>query len=116
MNSLARVHASVLLTHGLLVVVVVGWQLATRPGTEGVIVALLTIVPLLLPWPGLICGKRYTHAWGTLCVLPYLILGVVEAVANPAERLWSGASLILSLLLFAALILYLRVSRPLPAP
>ncbi len=116
MNSIAWVHRGVLLTHGLLLAVAVGWQLTTRPGTGGVIVALLTAVPLLLPWPGLLSGKRYTHAWGTLCVMPCLILGIVEAVANPAERLWSGACLFLALLLFAALVLYLRVTRPVPVP
>lgn len=116
MSSIAQVHRGVLLTHALLLVVAVGWQLATRPGTGGLVAALLTAIPLLLPWPGLLRGKRYTHAWATLCVLPYLIIGIVEAVANPAGRVWSGATLILSLLFFAALILYLRVTRPVPAP
>lgn len=116
MNSIVLVHRGVLLTHGLLLIVAVSWQLTSRPDLEGLILALLTALPLLLPWPGLLRGKRYTHAWGTLCVLPYLIIGIVEAVANPAGRWWSGACLVLSLLFFTALVLYLRVTRPVPAP
>jgi uncharacterized membrane protein len=55
---------------------------------------------------------RKTYAWATLCVIPYFILGVTEALANPETRLWSGLCLALALLLFATLILYLRVSNP----
>lgn len=75
--------------------------------------ALTFSVPLLAPLPGLWRGSRYTHAWATLCVLPYLIVGITESVANHDMRLWAGLMLATSLALFVALIAQLRVTREL---
>jgi uncharacterized membrane protein len=67
-------------------------------------------LPLLAPLPGLLQGRRYTHSWATLCVLPYFIIGVSESVANPALRSWALGLLGCSLLWFFALLSYLRVT------
>jgi len=72
--------------------------------------ALFYCVPLLAPLSGLLKGKRYTHAWATLCVLPYFTVGVTEAVANDGIRYWAMSLLGASLLWFFALITYLRVT------
>ena len=110
-----RANQIVLLLLACLLVVVVAWQLSTGPSARGLLVAAILATPLLLPIKGLWQGSRYTHAWATLCVIPYFIVGTVEAVANPAERTWAGACLALSLALFCALIAYLRLTRP-PRP
>ncbi len=111
-----RARRGVLATHGLLLLLVIAWQLSAQPTLTGLGLALLVAVPLLLPWRGLLEGHRFTHIWSTLCVLPYLLMGMVESVANPAARTWAGACILLALAFFAALILYLRVTRPaLPA-
>lgn len=68
-------------------------------------------LPLLAPLPGLWRGSRYTHAWATLCVLPYFIVGMTESIANHAVRMWAGLMLVTSLALFIALIAQLRVTR-----
>jgi uncharacterized membrane protein len=68
-------------------------------------------VPLWLPLRGLLRRRRRTYAWATLCVIPYFVLGVTEAVANPMQRLWAGACLAIALALFVALIAYLRLTR-----
>jgi len=59
---------------------------------------------------GLIHRSRRTHAAMTLCVIPYFVLGVTEAVANPSARWWAALCLSLALLLFVALIGYLRLT------
>src|SRR5262245_56198474 len=110
MKALSAARKAVLVSHALLLGTLVLWQVTARPGGAGWGFALVLAVPLLLPWPGLLRGKRYTHAWSTLCVLPYLVLGVVESVADPASRLWSGTCLALSLVFFASAVLYLRIS------
>lgn len=107
-----RARRGVLLTHGLLLTIVIAWQLSTHPNRTGVGLALLAAVPLLLPWYGLLRGHRLTHIWGTLCVMPYLVMGVMEAIADPEQRGWARACILLALCFFAALILYLRVTRP----
>lgn len=72
--------------------------------------------PLWLPLPWLIRGNRFTYAAMTLCVIPYFVLGVTEAVANPAVRMWAGLCLICALALFVALIAYLRLTRVTSSP
>src|SRR5690606_9674915 len=95
-----------------LIVLVLGWQLSHGFGIGRIALTALLVTPLLLPLRGLVRGNRRTYAWATLCVIPYFILGVTEAIANPQQRVWSGLCLLLALTLFASLIGYLRLTRP----
>jgi len=108
----SRAHVGVLLSHGALLAVVLAWQLGANPFPAGLWRGLVAAIPLLAPLPGLLRSHRMTHVWSTLCVTPYLIIGVMEAVANPGERLWPGLCVLLALVFFASLILYLRVTNP----
>lgn len=108
-----RIRAAVLCTWALLLLLVWGWTLASEFSTTRAAWALLYSLPLWAPLPGLWRGRRYTHAWATLCVLPYLIVGLTESIANAAAQPWAGPMLLAGLLFFTALIAYLRVSRPL---
>ena len=47
----------------------------------------------------------------TLAVTPYIVVGITEAVANPASREWAGLCLLAAFLLFVLLVGYLRVTR-----
>ncbi|HEY4368980.1 MAG TPA: DUF2069 domain-containing protein [Steroidobacteraceae bacterium] len=94
-----------------LIGVVVLWHMAGQPSISHGLIALALTLPLWAPLPGIIRRTRRTYAWATLCVVPYFVLGVTEAVANPAARVWAGLCLSLALLLFVALIGYLRVTR-----
>lgn len=107
-----RFHYSVLFAWTSLLLLVWGWSFAREVTLERTILALVYSLPLGIALPGLVRGQRYTHAWATLCVLPYLIVGVTESVANAGARWWAGAILASGLLLFIALIAYLRVTRP----
>jgi uncharacterized membrane protein len=80
------------------------------------LLALPWLAPLLLPLPGVLRRSRRTCAWATLCVVPYLIAGVTEMIANPAMRALAAAIVFAGLAWFAALILYLRVTRPETGP
>lgn len=70
--------------------------------------------PLWIPLPWLAHQSRKAYATLTLCVIPYLILGITEAIANPPWRAWAAFVLCVAFLLFVSLIAYLRVSRPAP--
>jgi uncharacterized membrane protein len=83
-------------------------------GRPSAILAAALIPPLLLPLRGILRGDRRTHAWATLCVVPGFVYGITEVVANPAVRAQAAAILASSLLLFLALVAYLRVTRPQP--
>ena len=94
-----------------LIGVVVLWHTAGQRSVSHILLGVALTLPLWAPLPGLIRRRRRTYAWATLCVVPYFALGVTEAVANPAARAWAGTCLSLALVLFAALIGYLRVTR-----
>ncbi|HMN43466.1 MAG TPA: DUF2069 domain-containing protein [Povalibacter sp.] len=97
---------------GLLIALVVSWTLSAGLSAGRAVLALVLILPLCAPLRGLVRRERRTYAWATLCVIPYFVMGLTESVANPHGRLWSGACLALALLLFVALIAYLRATRP----
>src|SRR5262245_43340853 len=107
----ATLRAYALMLTGALIALVVVWQLSTRPSIERLLLSVLLTLPLLAPLRGLTRGDRRTYAWATLCVIPYFILGLTEAIANPVNRGWSATCLALALMLFVGLIAYLRVTR-----
>jgi uncharacterized membrane protein len=95
-----------------LILLVVGWQLASGLTATRLILAVVLALPLLAPLRGLLQGNRRTFAWTTLCVILYFVIGLTEAVAQPGSRIWSAPCLMLALALFVILIAYLRVTRP----
>src|SRR5688500_5025105 len=95
-----------------LIAVVVGWQFSQGLSPERLLAAAVFTCPLWAPLRGLLRRSRKTYAWATLCVIPYFILGVTEAVANPDRRVWAALCLGIALALFVVLILYLRATNP----
>jgi uncharacterized membrane protein len=93
------------------IAVVIGWLLWPTPTLRSAVVALVLCVPLVAPFYGIARGNRYTYKWATLCVAPYFIVGLTEAVASPATRSWAGALLAGALLWFASLLGFLRTTR-----
>jgi uncharacterized membrane protein len=108
----ARLSTSAISVSFALIGVVVAWQLSGGVSSEKLLTAAVFTCPLWAPLRGLLRRSRRTYAWTTLCVIPYFVLGVTEAVANPERRLWAGLCLVLALSLFAILILYLRATNP----
>lgn len=93
-----------------LIASVAAWQLSGGISGTKLLLCVVLTCPLWAPLRGLMKRDRRTFAWATLCVIPYFILGVTEAVANPERRVWPGLCLALALAIFVLLILYLRVS------
>ena len=112
---IARARRWVLAMALLLAMCVAAAALRTAAWPGGALLALVLLVPIALPLPGLLRRHRRTYAWSTLCVAPYFIYGITEVVANPAVRQMAGAILFASLALFLALVAYLRLTRATPA-
>ena len=93
-----------------LIASVVAWQLSNGISPMKLLLCAVLTCPLWAPLRGLMRRDRKTFAWATLCVIPYFILGVTEAIANPERRVWAGLCLALALAVFVLLIVYLRVS------
>lgn len=104
---LSRATAALLLA---LIAIVFGWRSSVEMSPERFAWTLSLTVPLWLPLLGVLRRHRTTYAWATLCVIPYFILGITEAIANPQNRSWAGLCLALALALFVTLILYLRIT------
>ena len=71
----------------------------------------LLAAPLLLPLPGMIRGKAYTHAWTSLLSLPYLGWALTELLATPAARPAAYPAFFAALLLFIACLLFVRFDK-----
>ncbi len=64
--------------------------------------------PLLLPLPGLLRGRLYTHAWTGFLALPYFAHGVGEAYAGGPQRPYALLEIAFSVVLFLGAVLYVR--------
>jgi uncharacterized membrane protein len=107
----ARLRYLVVSNIAVLILGLLGWR--ARDGVSAwdmVLIAALTL-PLLIALPKLLAGDRRTYAWMTLAITPFIVLGITEAVANPASRVWAGLCLMMGFLVFVLLIAYLRASR-----
>ena len=92
-----------------LIVLCVAWEIWLAPLKPGGTLLALKALPLALPLGGILKGKRYTYQWSSMLILAY--------VAEGATRTWSESSmlalaeLVLSLIFFAAVVSYARLTR-----
>jgi len=70
--------------------------------------ALLLLLPLLLPLPGIIRDRLYTYKWIGFLTLFYFCVGISELISNPQLRIYAYFTTIFSLLLFLSSIYYTR--------
>lgn len=96
----------------LLVALVFWWFLEAGVSASRILFATLATSPLWLITPQLAAGARRSYAWLTLIVIPYFVLAITEAVANPHARGWAAACLFVGFTLFVMSIAYLRMTRP----
>jgi uncharacterized membrane protein len=107
-------HLAVALTV-MLILVVCGWILASGFSAARLAFTALATSPLWISLPKIRAGHRRTCALLTLVLVPYLVLALMESIANPFARGWAGATLFVAFALFVCLIAFLRVSRAPPS-
>ena len=107
-----RIHKAALALTVALIALVAASLLARGPTLSRFLLALVATAPLGFGLWRLRKGERRVYAWMTLVAIPYMALGLTEAVANPHARLWAGACLFTAFALFTALIACLRATRP----
>jgi len=69
---------------------------------------LVLVLPLLIPFKGLLGNQRYTYKWIGFLTLLYFCIGISELVSNPQLRLYGFGTSVASMLLFLASIYYAR--------
>jgi uncharacterized membrane protein len=111
MNASLRAAASVLMV--ALAVLCLAWELWLAPLRPGGSWIALKALPLALALPGVIAGRRYTYQWSGMLVLAYFAEGATRGWSERGgAQLLALAEVALSILLFAALIGYARLTRP----
>ena len=86
------------------------WHLWLAPSQRFPVWLMLGIfvLPLLLPLKGVLTGQLYTHRWLPLPALFYCMHGVVEGLANSAERHLAVAEVLLGIAVFVGSIAVVR--------
>ncbi|HUO96919.1 MAG TPA: DUF2069 domain-containing protein [Steroidobacteraceae bacterium] len=89
-----------------------GWHLTRLSPPAASLACVVGLAPWICVAPSLWRGERRRYAIATLLTAPYLGYGVMEFLANRGARTWALGLALLSIVLFVALIGYLRLSRP----
>ena len=96
-----------------LIFLCLAWELWLAPLKPGGSWLALKAVLLLAPLFGILRGKRYTYQWTSLFVLLYLMEGLVRATSDKGlSQVLALGETVLSLILFAAVVAYARITRP----
>jgi uncharacterized membrane protein len=96
----------------LLFALSIAWELWLAPLRPGGSLAALKALPLLLAFPGVAVGRRYTYQWSSMLVLAYFAEGVMRAWSERGlSQALAGAEVALSLLFFAAAVSFARLTR-----
>ncbi|EJG0647753.1 DUF2069 domain-containing protein [Vibrio parahaemolyticus] len=86
------------------------WQLALspHPHLSSTTLAIAWCIPLLLPLPGILAGKPYTHAWANFVLMLYFLHALTILYVDGGERWLAAVELVLTSLGFAGNILFAR--------
>ena len=97
---------------GLLILQPLWHALLPEPmGYGSWLLALAATAPLLLPLKGLLKGSLRSMTWAGYLVMLYLIIGVMEAWSNPAQRLPALAQVLLVVIFIGSLMVFSRPSQ-----
>jgi uncharacterized membrane protein len=108
MESPAKVEATRWLAVATLLALIalsLAWELWLNPSSWWAIKAL----PLCIPLAGLLKRRLYTYRWLSLLVWCYFFEGVMRASDKAPSSWMAGAEIVLTLILFAACALHVRL-------
>jgi uncharacterized membrane protein len=96
----------------LLLLLCLAWELWLAPLRPGGSLIALKALPLLLPFSGILRGRRYTYQWASMLIHAYFAEGVTRAWAElgPSQFL-AILEIGLSVLFFACAVAYARLTR-----
>jgi len=97
---------------GALILLCLSWELWLAPLRPGGSLLALKALPLVLPLTGVLAGRRYTYQWSSMLILFYFAEGVARAWSEPGlAQALAGAEIALSLVFFASVVAYARLTR-----
>jgi uncharacterized membrane protein len=99
-----------------LIVLGLAWELWLAPLRPGGSWLVLKVLPLCVPLAGLLRRRMYTYRWVSLLVWAYFMEGAVRATSESGASVPLAAlEVLLSLILFAACALHVRLRLKKPA-
>ena len=110
-NNTRFYYLTALVAYFCLFILLMAWNTILMPSAQFPVamVLIFMVTPLLLPLRGFLHGRPKSCSWMAYVSLLYIIHGIVEAYANPAERLFTVAEAVLALTLFMSTTLYVRL-------
>jgi uncharacterized membrane protein len=95
-----------------LIALCLAWELWLAPLRSGGSFLALKVLPLVLPVAGIVQGTRRAYQWCSMLILLYLAEGAVRAWSERgASQLLAALEIALSLIVFAAVVAYARLTR-----
>jgi uncharacterized membrane protein len=95
-----------------LIALCLAWELWLAPLRPGGSLIALKALPLALPLPGVMAGRRYTFQWSSLLILAYFAEGVTRAWSDSGlSQQLALAEVALSLAFFAVAVSYARATQ-----
>lgn len=96
-----------------LMVLQVVWHALLPPprGAGNAVLAIVAIVPLLLPARGVLRGSLRSMTWAGYLAMLYLVIGVMEAWANPQQRFPALAQVLLVAVFVGSILVFSRRDR-----
>lgn len=90
------------------------WHAVLPPpvGNGSWLLAGLATAPLLLPLRGVLAGSLRSMTWAGYLAMLYLVIGVMEAWANPPQRIPALAQVGLVALFVGSVLAFSRRARP----
>jgi uncharacterized membrane protein len=112
MSLLSRLRGTAAASLVALIALCLAWELWLAPLRPGGSLIALKALALALPLRGIFAGRRYTYQWSSLLILAYFAEGVTRSVAERgAAQACAAAELVLSVVFFAAVVAYARLTR-----
>ena len=94
-----------------LIALCLAWELWLAPLRPGGSYLALKVLPLTLPLPGILRGKRRAYQWSSMLILAYFAEGVMRAWSERgAAQALAAAEIALSLAFFASVVAYARLA------
>ncbi|MGQ0651480.1 MAG: DUF2069 domain-containing protein [Betaproteobacteria bacterium] len=95
-----------------LIALCLAWELWLAPLRPGGSLLALKALPLALPLPGVIAGRRYTFQWSCMLILAYFAEGATRAWSERGlSQGLAVAEIVLSLAFFGAAVAFARARR-----
>lgn len=112
MNKTAALHNASIASLIALIFLCLAWELWLAPLRPGGSALVFKTLPLLLPLPGILRGRRYTYQWSSMLILLYLSEGVVRAMSDRGlSAALAGIETALAVAFFFSAVFYARLKR-----